>query len=124
MKAYVSWSNAATAAFFVGVTAWLYIVAANSDDYGGSPGRVWVVVGAFVLGLVVRRWRLIPFLLLLPLLAVGAGRGTNPDSDLGIFVEMLFLVMPASVVAAALGVGLSRLLPRYAPQRRQPRPTR
>ena len=99
------------------VTAWLYVVAANSDDYGGSPGRAWVVLGAFLLGLAVARWRVTLVPLLLPALAAWAGRGTNPDSDIGIAGEMFLLVMPASVIAAALGVWLSRLVRRRFEQR-------
>ena len=101
------WPGSAVFAYVAGATIWLYAVAANSDDYGGSPGRSWVVLGAFVLGLVVGRWPVTLVTLLLPVLAFGAGRGTNPDSDIPIAGEMVLLVMPASLVAAAIGVGLS-----------------
>ena len=47
------WHGAAVLAYLAAVTAWLYVVAANSDDYGGSPGRAWVVLGALVLGIIV-----------------------------------------------------------------------
>jgi len=111
------WHGAAVLAYLAAVTAWLYVVAANSDDYGGSPGRAWVVLGALVLGIIVGRWPVALVPLLLPVLALWAGRGTNPDSDIPIAGEMLVLVMPASLVAVVVGVGFSRTVQRRICQR-------
>jgi hypothetical protein len=102
----------AALAYLVGAALWAQLIAARADDYGGSPGRWWLVSGALALGLVVARWPVVFVPLVLPLVAAGAGRGTNPDSDIPIAGEMLLIVMPVSIVAAAVGVVLSRLMRR------------
>jgi hypothetical protein len=106
------WAASLVAAYLLSVILWAYFVAARSDIYGGSPGRLWLVFGAFVLGLAIARWPVVLVPLLLPVVTAGAGNGTNPDSDIPIAGEMLLLVMPLSVAAAAAGVGVARLASR------------
>ena len=74
-------------------------------------------MGAFVLGIAVASWPIALVPLLLPVVTAGAGNGTNPDSDIPIAGEMLLLVMPASVVAAAVGVATAKGVARVMGQR-------
>jgi hypothetical protein len=103
---------APSGAYLVAGALWIYLVVARSDDYGGDPGWWWFVGAAFVLGLVTARWPTIVVPMLLAFIAAGAGRGTNPDSDVPIALGLLFVEMPIAAVAAAVGVSVSRLMRR------------
>jgi hypothetical protein len=96
------------AVYLIAAALWAHLIAARSDDYGGSPGRVWLLVGAFVLGLFAETFLPTIVPLLLPLTAIGAGYGTNPDSDIPIAGELV-VVGIFGVIAAAFGVLASRL---------------
>jgi hypothetical protein len=65
-------------------------------------------VGAFVLGLLAETFPTTIVPLLLPLTAIGAGYGADPDSDIPIAGELV-VVGILGVIAAALGVMASRL---------------
>src|SRR5205823_6225329 len=77
------------AVYLIAAALWANLIAAHSDDYGGSPGRVWLLVGAFGLGLFAETFPPTIVPLLLPLTAIGAGYGTNPDSDIPIAGELV-----------------------------------
>lgn len=100
-------------AYLGGATAWLYVVAATSERSAGSPGRAWVVLGALVVGLALGRWPAVLLPLLLPLLAVRAGRGTGDHpAEVDVAGEMMILVVPASLIAASVGVGVRKIIER------------
>jgi hypothetical protein len=99
----------ASGAYLAAGAVWIYVVAARSDDYGGDPGWWWFVGGAFVLGLLTARWPAVVVPMLLPFIAVGAGRGTNPDSDWPIALGLFFIEMPVAALAAAIGVSVVRV---------------
>jgi hypothetical protein len=100
---------AASGAYLAAGTLWIYLVAARSDDYGGDPGWWWFVAAAFVLGLVTARWAAVVVPMLLSFIAIGAGRGTNPDSDWPIALGLFFVEMPVAAVASAIGVSFVRV---------------
>jgi hypothetical protein len=108
---------AAAAAYLGGVAIWAYAVAARSDDYGGSPAAWWVVAGAFAVGLAAGRWEAVVVPFLAPVVAGGAGNGTNPDSDISIAGELLLFYTLPSLAAVFAGVWLRESL--YRRRRRR-----
>jgi hypothetical protein len=97
-------------AYLAGAIAWIYGVAARSDDTRGIPGEFLIALPLLVVGFAVgRRWAfLVP--LVLPLLALGAGRGTNPDADSNIATGIALTTVPFGLLLTAVGLGARALL--------------
>lgn len=100
----------AVVVYLAGATAWTYGVAARSDDARGIPGEFLMALPMLVVGFAVgRRWALlVP--LVLPLLALGAGRGTNLDADSSIATGIALTTVPLGLLLTAVGLGARALL--------------
>ena len=74
--------------YVTAVGLWAHLIAAHSDDYGGSPGFVWVYLALLFVGFAIGEWWAVVLPVLNILVAIGSGNGTNPDSDISIVAEL------------------------------------
>jgi hypothetical protein len=101
---------AVVTAYLLGAASWIYGVASRSDTSSGIPGEFLMALPLFVVGFAVGRWWALLVPLCLPLLAAGAGRGTNHNADLEIWAVIAQITVPIGLLLTAAGVALARIL--------------